>query len=155
MTTIAYLCAGIPHWLIWPWLIIGLFVSAFFAWRDESREVARLRSKLDERPLTRLQLRDRIEMLTKTGLNLCNLLTKPEGAVEISNAKQWLAEVDTFTVAHLSLSEADIIRSYKISPFATFNLEITRLEPHREIEAVRSEVCKTAQSMVKLRDFIK
>jgi hypothetical protein len=38
MTTVVYLCSSVPHWLIWPWLILGLFVSAFFAWRDEYRK---------------------------------------------------------------------------------------------------------------------
>lgn len=37
--TIAALLTSLPHWLIWPWLIVGLFVSAFFAWRDEHRKL--------------------------------------------------------------------------------------------------------------------
>ena len=39
MTIVAYLCSSVPHWLIWPWLILGLFVSSFFAWRDLYRKV--------------------------------------------------------------------------------------------------------------------
>lgn len=27
-----------PHWLIWPWLVIGFLVSAFLVWRDEYRQ---------------------------------------------------------------------------------------------------------------------
>lgn len=37
--TLASLFTSLPSWLIWPWLVIGLLITGYFVWRDESRKL--------------------------------------------------------------------------------------------------------------------